>query len=129
MTDSPRPTDRLADPLQTIRDDLRRRESEVANQVDRHARRERLAERLLDRFKDVISFTGGLLAPREHPRGDTFFADLARSLLAFNETLREADQEYPRYRILERLGRAARAGVPALDTAASLLLLEPVADV
>jgi hypothetical protein len=45
--------------------------------------------------------------------------------LAINEALREADREYPRDRILERLGRAARAGVPALDTAASLLLAAP----
>src|SRR5262245_48338112 len=114
--------------LQAIRDDLQHRESEAASRADRAARRERLSARLVERFGNLVSFVGGLLAPGQRPRSETFFSDLARNLLSFNETLREADQEYPRYRILERLGQAAQTGVPALDTAASLLLLEPATD-
>jgi hypothetical protein len=117
------------DTLQQIRDDLERRESEAAGRAERAARRRQLDERLAERFRSLISFAGGLLAPEQRPRGATFFADLARSLVAFNQVLREADREYLRYRVLERLERASRAGVPALDTAASLLLQNPAADV
>jgi hypothetical protein len=117
------------DPLQAIRDNLQRRESELANQADRVARRQQLDERLANRFKEVISFACSSLARDDRSRTDAFFPDLARSLLAFNEALRAADREYPRFRILDRLERASQAGVPALDTAATLLLLEPTTDV
>src|SRR5262249_11753902 len=110
----------LREPQQAIREDLQLRESEAVERPNRDARRQRLIDILAARYRDLIPFVDGLLAPTVPPRGNTFFADLARSLLAFNETLTEADREYPRCRILERLGRAARAGVPALDTAASL---------
>ncbi|HJZ54570.1 MAG TPA: hypothetical protein VKE74_06405 [Gemmataceae bacterium] len=111
-----------------MRDDLQRRESEAADQADRRARRQQLDECLASRFKDLISFGCSSLAQDDRSRGHSFFAAWARSLLAFNGALREADREYTRFRIVERLERAARAGVPALDTAASLLLLDPAAD-
>jgi hypothetical protein len=112
------------DPLQAIREDLQRRQTEATHQADQCARLEQLTERLTARLREVVTATCSLLAQGES-RNETYFTDIARHLLTFNEALREADREYPRYRILERLGRAARAGVPALDTAASLLLADP----
>jgi hypothetical protein len=86
----------LREPQQAIREDLQLRESEAVEQANRDARRQRLTEILAAGYRDLTSFVGDLLAPMVHPRGNTFFADLARSLLAFNETLIEADREYPR---------------------------------
>jgi sugar lactone lactonase YvrE len=118
----------VPDPLQAIRDELQSRESDTANQADRLARRQQLDLRLADRFKELISFACNWLARDDRSQSGTFYSDLAHSLLSFNETLREAAHEYPRYRIFERLGRGAQAGVPSLDTAAALLLLEPTVD-
>jgi hypothetical protein len=128
MSNPVRPADNLPDPLQAIRDDLQRRTSEATSRADRDARRAQLTERLFARFEDLVSFAARLLAPEEHRGDDTFFVELARRLLTFNATLHEADREYPRYRIRDRLNRAAQAGVPALDTVATLLLLDPAAD-
>lgn len=128
MTDPSRKIEPPGDPLRATRDELTRNDVEAAERAERQARRKRLEERLAERLRHLVSFSRGLLAPQKHPPEGSFFTDMARSLLAFNEALREADGEYPRFRILERLRRAARAGVPALDTAASLLLLEPTAN-
>jgi hypothetical protein len=113
------------DPLQPIRDDLQRRETERTNQADQRARREQLTQRWTGRFMELLDSACILLARKDGSQGGIDFRHLACRLLAFNEALQECDREYPRYRILERLGRASRAGVPALDTAASLLLATP----
>lgn len=118
-----------SDPLQAIRADLECRKSDEATQVDLLARREHLDKRFENRLKDLVKLAGNALARDEQSRSETFFFDHARALLSFNEVLRECDREYPRYRILERLRKAAHAGVPALDTAASLLLKDPSANV
>jgi nucleoside phosphorylase len=117
------------DPLQAIRDSLRCREADTANKADQVARRQRLEKHLVSAFQEVISCACSLLALDGPSPTHGFFTGVARSLLAFNAALREANREYPLYRILDRLGRAARAGVPALETAASLLLLDPTIDV
>jgi hypothetical protein len=115
-------------PLQSIRDDLQRLASEAASTADRVARRRQLNERLAGRFKDLVTCACGLLAQDDGAREAGFFAALANGLLAFNETLREVGREYPRFEVLERLEKASLAGVPALDTAASLMLVDPEAD-
>jgi hypothetical protein len=114
--------------LQEILDARQRSVAETAACSERPGRHHALSQRLEVAVRELVSFAGGLLSPTECPRNDSFFADLARALLAFNAALNEADSEYPRYRIRERLSRAARAGVPALDTAASLLLLPPTTE-
>jgi hypothetical protein len=101
---------------------------DAQSRKERDARRRLLYERMAGRFKELVSFACSSLARDERSRRDDFFAELARSLLDFNETLAEADQEYPFYRIHERLRRAAQAGVPALGTTASLLQLGPETD-
>jgi|GEM_PF-4823604 len=118
----------IANPLEAIRADLQRLQSDEVEQNDRRARHEQMAERLGERFRNVTSFGRGLFAPAQYPRNETFFLDLARGVLALNEVLREFDREYPRFRILERLRRASQTGVVALDIAASLLLQEPDSD-
>ena len=116
------------DPLQAIRDDVQQRKSETRECADRQARRADLMQRLMERFRTLVSCAAPLLAAEHLQQGESFCPDLARSLWAFNPPLGEPAQEYPRYRIRERLSRAARAGVPALDTATSLLLKDPGSD-
>jgi hypothetical protein len=70
-------------------------------------------QRLMERFRTLVSCAAPLLAAEHLQQGESFFPELASSLLAFNVTLGEADQEYPRYRIRQRVSRASRAGVPA----------------
>src|SRR5262245_34365337 len=89
MSDSVNRTNNVSAGLQGIRDDLHRRESEAASRADQADRRERIIDRLIERFGNLISFVRRLLAPGKHPRSETFFSDLARSLLAFNEALQE----------------------------------------
>lgn len=116
------------DPLLAVRTELKLREAKTLAQESQRTRRSQLEELFIQRFNCLITFAGGLLAPEQRPRRETFFRDLAQSLLAFSATVREYDREFPRLQILERLRRASRSGVPALDTAASLLLLAPDVD-
>lgn len=128
MPHSARTNDCVPDPLQGIKDDLQRRTSEAVTRAGRTAQREQLSERLTASLRAIMSFAGGLLAPEKHPRHDAFFVELACRLLALNAALNDADREYPRLRIRERLKQATQAGVIALDTATSLLLLDPAFD-
>ena len=113
MSEPGHSTDKAPDPLQAIRDDLQRREADATNQADRRTRRHQLDDRLADRFRDLISFVGELLAPGQHPRGKTFFADLGCSLLAFNGTLREADRSIPLIAFLSLSQRREPASLPS----------------
>lgn len=113
-----------SDSLKAIRDDLHRRETEGKRHADQSSRRQGLMERLGSEIVALVTIAGSQLARDDRFQDETYFADLARHVLTFNEMLREADLEYTKYRIIERLRRAARAEVPALDTAASLLLLD-----
>src|SRR5262245_25324045 len=88
----PDPAEPTPDPLQTIRADLQRRESDAAEQAALRARREQLEDRFGQRYSHLTSFACGLLAPEQCPQGSTFVTDLARGLLAFNETIREYDR-------------------------------------
>jgi hypothetical protein len=104
---------------------VRDERDEQASETERKARRQRLDELLCATFQDVIGCVPNLLAPNQNPPDERFWGRLAERLRAFGEALNEADREYPRYRVRERLVRAARAGVPSLETAAQLLLSAP----
>ena len=62
-----------------------------------------------ERFGRLRSLGRRLFTPGESPAEGDSFETLARHLLEFNETLREADAEYPTCRMLERLGWAGQA--------------------
>src|SRR5262245_42758876 len=99
------------DPLRNLRDDLHRQDAQAAKQVDQRSHRKALSDRLAKEFKQLISQVCGLLAPESYTRTASSYTDLASALLTFNQTLRLIDQEYPRYRILERLRRATSSGL------------------
>jgi hypothetical protein len=90
--------------------------------TERAARRQHLNERLGAAFRAVFELAGGIPDSEHNPADAGFFSRLAENLRAYSAALADADQEYPRFRIRERLTRAANAGVPALGAAAKLLL-------
>jgi hypothetical protein len=92
--------------------------------TDRDRRRRCLDDRLLRAFTELIDFAPCVLAPNQFPPEESFWGQLAAAVVRFAAVLTEADQEYPRFRVLERLRRATLSGVPALETAATLLLSE-----
>jgi hypothetical protein len=98
---------------------------QLAEKTERKARRQQLGERLVAAFRAIKGCMGPLLSPNQNPPDDGFSDRLAAGLRAFGAALNEADREYPRYLIRERLDRATRTGVPALDAAAQLLLCAP----
>jgi hypothetical protein len=128
MNQADSPTGASFDPLQSLRNNLQSQSAETVDRAARDARRMDLEARFCSAFEQVIALAAPLLAARETCVNDGGFADLAHSLLAFNATLSEMDREYLRCRMCERLERAAATGVPALATAASLLLTASAAD-
>jgi HEAT repeat protein len=87
-------------------------------------RRRHLDERLVGAFSELVDFAPGVLAPNQFPPGEGFWRQLADAVVRFATLLAEADREYPRFRVLDRLRRAAQSGVPALETGATLLLCD-----
>jgi hypothetical protein len=109
--------------------DAERREGEYAAQKERDSRCKELMDRFDGTFRKLVPLAVEPLAADEYQQSRSHFAELARAIIEFNTIILELDKEYPRYRICERLTRAAHADVPSLDTAASLLLLNPASDV
>src|SRR5262249_39691140 len=95
MSDPVRPPDGPHDHIQPIHAELQHHEDETANRDAREARRQQLDQRMGERFDPLRSLGRRLFTPGESPSDGDTFETLARHLLEFNETLREADAEYP----------------------------------
>lgn len=84
-----------------------------------------LMEELASQFNRIASLAAQFIAGRDTSFSESCFVELAAALLSFNATLCDADRTWPRYRICERLERAASSGVRTLEVTAALLLLNP----
>jgi hypothetical protein len=120
-------SDSLDPPFSELFAAIREGQDQHAAAADRKARRERLEQRMAETFADVIGCLPQLLSPNENSPDDAFWNQLAMKLQALAEFFGEANREYPLYRIHKRLERATKTGVPAVDTAAYLLLSAPQA--
>ena len=105
MADSARAPDRVPDPLQAIRDDMQFRQVEAANLTDLRARRLQLDGRMADRFGQLISFVGGLLAPEVNPR---------EAMQAKQDQLKDSDMNN---RLFNKIYKAANIGKVTINEA------------
>lgn len=94
----------------------------------KYAGGEQCIEQLELGIRQLVSFACSWLEDDVRSQERNFFAEFARNLLRFNAVLQAADHTFPQYRIHERLVRAAETGVAALDTAASILLIDSSSD-
>jgi hypothetical protein len=124
MSHTTTPHSDSSDSLQQLRDELQHHQASATAQKELLARRETLSTHLAEGLSNLAGVAGFLLTREEQSRTESYLANVAAALLGFGRLLREADEVYPRFRILERLRRATSSGVPGLDTAASLLLVD-----